>query len=169
MVREMGSRIAVALFVFAAFFGATATAIASRAPTRAEEAELVTAGGSKSSKVICFLAERTWGYWTYRPWGCIFHKRGAPNDYADILRTSRLHWNQWGHASAYGEGKAVLNMAGLVPVRVKLTQPVTACGHIVFSHAYFKLPDKFDGRRGWGPGMPLDTRLSRCANGVRSV
>lgn len=158
----MGSRVAVALFVFAAFLGVTVTASASRAPTEAENAQLVAPAGSKSPKVICFQAELTWGFWTYRPWGCIFHKRGAPVDNADIRRTSHLHWDQWSQTIAYGEGKAALNMAGLVPVRVKLTQPVTTCGHIVFSHAYFRLPDRFDGRRGWGPGMPLETRLSRC-------
>jgi hypothetical protein len=113
-------------------------------------------------QVICLFAEGTRAHRTRHPRGCIFHRRGAPVDSADILGMKRLHWRQWGYRSAFATGKAALNMVGLVPAKVKLTHPVTTCGHTVFSHAYFKLPHQFDRHHGWGPGFPLDVRFISC-------
>jgi hypothetical protein len=115
-------------------------------------------------QVICVYANtmEPQGYYTRQPRKCIFHERGEPNSYASTLGVTGLRWRQWSYTSAYASGKALLNMTGPVPARVKLTHPVATCGHTVFSRAYFKLPDQFDGRPGWGDGIRLDIRVGRC-------
>jgi hypothetical protein len=56
-------------------------------------------------------------------------------------------------------GKEAANMVGLVPVKVRLTRPVTICGHTVFTVARFKFPEIGGG---YGRPLTLDNRLSNC-------
>lgn len=132
-----------ALAICAAWLGAAAVATASR-----------------PVQVMCvtYGPHPTHAY-RVRPHSCIFHRPGAPVDYADTVSTKHLHWLHWGARSATAEGKSAQNMVGLVPVKVKLTRPVTACGHTVFSRARFAYP-RVGG--GYGRPLPLDTRLNGC-------
>jgi hypothetical protein len=48
-----------------------------------------------------------------------------------------MKWN-WGQKRARGHGKRGFTMAGLFPVRIKLTKPITRCGVTAFSKATVK-------------------------------
>lgn len=65
------------------------------------------------------------------PRKCLVQQRGcsAGPCYAALLR---MKWN-WGNRAAKGHGKRGISTAGLFPVDVRLTKPVTKCGHTVFS------------------------------------
>jgi hypothetical protein len=75
-----------------------------------------------------------------RPKHCILQKRGAPDAEAFYVRTKRMHWKRWSSGQAKGKGSSVASMIGRVPVRVKLSDPVTSCGERVFSRARVRFP-----------------------------
>jgi hypothetical protein len=114
-------------------------------------------------QIICAItygpAGQAKGAYRTRPHECLFHKRGAPVDYANTIVASHLHWLHWGSRNAIASGKEAVNMVGLVPMKVRLTKPETVCGHTVFTEARFKFP-----RIGGGYGRPLtlDNRLGGC-------
>lgn len=66
------------------------------------------------------------------PRHCLIQKRGCPGTSACYVALERMKWN-WGNRVAEGHGKRGFTMAGLFPVEVRLTKPVTKCGHTVFS------------------------------------
>ena len=84
----------------------------------------------------------------------MFHERGRPVASAWLVIVKHLHWLHWGRKVAVGVGKEALNMTGLVPVKVRLSAPVTTCGHTVFTRAHFN---------GRGRGLTLDNRLTSPA------
>lgn len=141
--RARRALVALALAILATWLGAAAVATASH-----------------QVQVMCVTyGPHPTGAYRVRPHRCVFHKPGAPVDYADTVDTRHLHWLHWGQRSATATGKSAENMVGLVPVRVKLTRPVTACGHTVFSRARFAFP-RVGG--GFGRPLPLDTRFNGC-------
>jgi hypothetical protein len=98
------------------------------------------------------------GAYGVRPHECMFHKRFEPVDYADMVIMRGIHWSHWGPKVAVGSGKFLANMAGPTPGKVRLTDPVEICGHLVFTVAHFK----FRGLPSTGPGMALDRQLNGC-------
>jgi hypothetical protein len=131
----------------------------------AREAELApqAALAAPPPQVVCALTygpigKAKFGYRT-RPRRCLFHKPGAPVDSADLVAASHLHWLHWGNAVAVGKGRAAENMVGLVPLKVRLTRPLTVCGHTVFTKARFEFPTV---RRGYGRPVALDHSLGSC-------
>lgn len=158
----MGRRSFVALAVVVACLGAASVTSASRPPTEAERTQL-TASAARLPQVICALtygpiAKAKFGYRT-RPHTCLFHKPGAPVDSADVVAASHLHWLQWGKMVAVGKGKSAENMVGLVPMEVRLSRPLTICGHTIFSKARFKFPTVGGG---YGRPFALDHSLDHC-------
>jgi hypothetical protein len=119
------------------------------------------------SQVICATTYgpvgQAKGAYRTRPHECLFHKRGAPVDYADTIGASHLHWLHWGRRNAVGMGMEAANMTGLVPMKVRLTRPVTICGHTVFTVAHFKFHGSF------GNGLTLDNRLRSSSCAARRV
>jgi hypothetical protein len=95
----------------------------------------------------------------FRPHRCDFHDRRA-SDYAHyvIATTARLHWRYWNARRALAHGKIGLSTYGLAPVRVKLTNPRTRCGHRrVFTKGRFKVRIRVKGgHRTFRFSMPLD-------------
>lgn len=92
------------------------------------------------TKVVC-LNEKTFDHeYKVRPKHCIFHKRHAPNAEAFFVRTKHDHWSIWKRHRARGRGKAIAGMTGPTPVKIRLSKPVTRCGHRVFSRAHFRFP-----------------------------
>lgn len=109
-------------------------------------------------QVICVEYGGRGAYRT-RPHSCNFHKRGRPVAYAWLLEMRSIHWLHWGRRVALGKGKSLANMVGPVSTRVRLSAPVTVCGHTVFTRARFKF-SRLGG--GFGPGFALDTHFTGC-------
>ena len=158
----MVRRSAVAFAVAVAYLAAASITIASRPPTDVELAK-PTASASSLPQVVCAITygpigRAKFAYRT-RPRSCLFHKPGTPVNEADLVAGSRLHWLDWGRTVAIGKGKSVQNMVGLIPMDVKLTRPLSDCGHTVFSKAQFKFPTF---RGGYGRPVALDRSLGHC-------
>ncbi len=158
----MVRRSAVAFAVTVACLGAAAITTASRPPADAKFVEQ-TASASLLPQVVCAITygpigQAKFAYRT-RPHACLFHKPGTPVDEADLVAGSQLHWLQWGKTVAIGKGKSAQNMVGLIPMEVRLTSPLTVCGHTVFSNARFKFPTLSGG---YGRPVALDRSLGNC-------
>ncbi len=158
----MVRRSAVAFAVTVACLWAATTTTASRPPADHEFVEQ-TASASLLPQVVCAttygpIGQAKFAYRT-RPRACLFHKPGTPVDEADLVAGSQLHWLLWGKTVAIGKGKSAQNMVGLVPIDVRLTHPLTVCGHTVFSKAQFKFPAS---KGGYGRPVALDRSLGNC-------
>jgi len=158
----MDRRLIVALAVAVACLGGAAVAAASRSPADVKPVEQ-TGPASLLPQVVCAITygpigKAKFAYRT-RPRTCLFHKPATPVDEADLVAGSQLHWLRWGTTFAIGKGKSVENMVGLIPMDVKLTNPLTVCGHTVFSKARFKFPTL---RSGYGRPVALDRSLGSC-------
>ncbi len=139
-----------------------AASITAASPTEAELAQ-PTASASSPPQVICAvtygpIGKAKFAYRT-RPRACLFHKPGAPVDSADLVVASRLRWLKWGKTVAVGKGKDAENMVGLVPMKVRLSRPLTVCGHTVFTKARFEFPTVGGG---YGRPVALDHSLGNC-------
>lgn len=158
----MVRRSAVAFVVAVASLWAASGTSASRPPTEAAPSQLP--GSALSSpQVVCAITygpigQAKFAYRT-RPHTCLFHKPGTPVDEADVVSGKQIHWLSWGKTVAVGKGKSAENMVGLIPIEVKLTNPLPSCGHTVFSKARFKFPTV---GRGYGRPVPLDHSLGNC-------
>ncbi len=157
----MVRRLAIAFAVTVACLGAAAITTASRPPADAKLVE--TASASLLPQVVCAITygpigQAKFAYRT-RPGACLFHKPGTPVDEADLVAGSKLNWLRWDDTVAIGKGKSAQNMVGLVPMDVRLTHPLTACGHTVFSKAQFKFPKS---KAGYGHPVALDRSLGNC-------
>ncbi len=75
-----------------------------------------------------------------KPKHCILQKRNAPDAEAFYVRTKHMRWKRWASGQAKGIGSSVASMTGRVPVRVRLSHPVTSCGQRVFSKARVRFP-----------------------------
>ncbi len=158
----MVRRSAVFIAVAATCLWAASITTASRPPAN----ELVVGKAASSSllpQVVCAttygpIGQAKFAYRT-RPRACLFHKPGTPVDEADLVAGSQLHWLQWDSTLAIGKGKSAQNMVGLVPMDVRLTHPLTICGHTVFSKAQFKFPTS---KAGYGHPVALDRSLGSC-------
>lgn len=118
-------------------------------------------GATPAPQVICIgtpsPVERPTGFYARRPRTCNFHQRGQPAAYAYLLEMRRMRWLHWGSRLAVGKGKALANMVGPIPAKVRLGSPQTVCGHRVFTIARFKF-----GYRGFDKGLHLDRQFSEC-------
>jgi hypothetical protein len=128
----------VAAGSFGLFMGIGTTAGAEGpAPARAD----VLCGGANS------LAYR------FRPRACDFHDRRDPiSSQVGYTLTRRLRWLHWGPRSATASGEIEYPMAGWYRFRVRLSDPRTGCGRMVFTNAKLRVP----GRAPGGLKIPLD-------------
>ncbi len=112
-------------------------------------------------QVICIASsspvESPAGFYAQRPPNCNFHQRGRPAAFAFLVEMRHIRWRHWGPNAAVGRGRSLANMVGPVSTKVRLSAPRNVCGHRVFTVARFKI-----GHHGYGPGLQLDRRLSRC-------
>jgi excalibur calcium-binding domain-containing protein len=106
------------------------------------------------TKVVCLDEDTYDRKYRFRPHHCIFHQRHEPLAEAFFVRTKHDHWPVWHVRHARGKGKATASMVGTTPVKIRLSHPVTRCGHRVFSKAHFRFP---------GLGRSGSMSLNTCA------
>jgi hypothetical protein len=93
------------------------------------------------TEVVCLSGTTLKRQYLVRPHSCVFHRRHAPKAEAFFVRTRHDRWRLWRPHRARGRGKEIPSMGGPTLVRIRLSDPVTKCGHRVFSEAHFKFPE----------------------------
>jgi hypothetical protein len=107
---------------------------------------------SQRTKVVCVNGSGPSRDYERKPNRCTFHRRGEPFAEAFFVRTRHDHWRVWHHSHARGKGREIAPMGGAHQrVRIRLFDPVSRCGHRVFSEAHFFFPNL-----GSGSTMKLD-------------
>jgi hypothetical protein len=92
------------------------------------------------TKVVCLSGTTLKRHYRVTPRNCVFHRRHAPKAEAFFVRTKHDRWESWARRHARGKGKEIPSMGGPTPVKIRLSDPVTKCGHRVFSRAHFRFP-----------------------------
>jgi hypothetical protein len=115
-----------------------------------------------SPQVICLtkLGKHPQGAYRTRPRECILHEHGAkPAGGLNVIGTSKLRWLSWGPQLAVARGRVELPGGHSAGLKLTLTKPRRACGHVVFTRARVKGKIKYN-----GGSYPFDHSISldRC-------
>ena len=113
--------------------------------------------GAEQVRVVCVKYDGTGGHafkLHVKPRKCTWVVRGDEPFGYNTVDMARIDWKSWGSRRARGRGKFLVNMAGPIPGRVKLSKPRAGCnGRPSFTKATFYYPQT---------GSKTDMRLDAC-------